>query len=52
MRSWSFVKEDLVLRLKQKKTHKLPPPWEGPYIIAVDIGNGAYSLKDFATGVT
>ena len=42
---------ELVLRLKQKKPHKLPTPWEGPYAIAEVVGNGAYRLKDLATGV-
>ena len=42
---------DLVLRLKQKKGHKLSPLWEGPYVITEVIGNGAYRLKDLATGV-
>ena len=37
---------DLVLRLKQKKVHKLAPQWEGPYIISEVIGGRAYRLKN------
>ena len=47
--SRSFIEGDLVLRLKQKKPHKLSPPWEGPYVITEVVGNGAYRLKDLAT---
>ena len=50
VRSRSFVKGDLVLRLKQKGHHKLEPPWEGPYIIHEVIPGGAYRLKDMETG--
>ena len=39
-----------MLRLKQKKVHKLASPWEGPYIISEVIGGGAYRLKDPKTG--
>jgi hypothetical protein len=41
---------DLVLRLKQKKVHKLASPWEGPFIITEVIGGGAYRLKHAKTG--
>ena len=51
VRTRSFNEGDLVLRLKQKSSHKLSPPWEGPYIIAEVIGGGAYRLKDPKTGV-
>ena len=37
---------DLVLRLKQKKSHKLSPPWEGPFIISKALLNGSYYLVD------
>ena len=50
LRPRAFVPGDLVLRLKQKKVHKLASPWEGPYIVTEAIGNGAYRLKDQATG--
>jgi hypothetical protein len=30
VRKRSFKEGDLVLRLKQQKSHKLSPPWEGP----------------------
>ena len=39
-----------MLRLKQKKVHKLASPWEGPYIVTEAIGGGAYRLKDSKTG--
>ena len=50
LRPRAFVAGDLVLRLKQKKEHKLASPWEGPYIVTEAIGNGAYRLKDSKTG--
>ena len=37
LRTRSFMVGDLVLRLKQKKVHKLASPWEGPFIIT-EIG--------------
>ena len=46
----SFVEGDLVLRLKQKKVHKLASPWEGPFIITEVIGGGAYRLKNARNG--
>ena len=45
LRTRAFVEGDLVLRLKQKKVHKLASPWEGPFIIAEVIGGGAYRPK-------
>ena len=45
LRSRSFEIGDLVLRLKQKKVHKLASPWEGPFIITEVIGGGSYRLK-------
>ena len=49
LRARSFVPGDLVLRLKQKKVHKLASPWEGPYIVTEILGNGAYRLKNSKT---
>ena len=46
----SFEVGDLVLRLKQKKVHKLTSPWEGPFIITEVIGGGVYRLKHEKTG--
>ena len=50
LRTRSFVEGDLVLRLKQKKVHKLASPWEGPFIIAEVIGGGAYRLQNARSG--
>ena len=41
-----FNNGDLVLRLIQEKVHKLPPQWEGPFIVSEVIGGGAYRLKN------
>ena len=46
----TFNVGDLVLRLKQKKVHKLASPWEGLYIVTEVLGGGAYRLKDPKTG--
>jgi hypothetical protein len=35
-----------VLRLKQQKSHKLSPPWEGPFVISKALLNGSYYLVD------
>jgi hypothetical protein len=35
-----------VLRLVQKKQHKLSPPWEGPFVISKALKNGSYYLVD------
>jgi hypothetical protein len=35
-----------VLRLKQHKSHKLSPPWEGPFVISKALLNGPYYLID------
>jgi hypothetical protein len=35
-----------MLRLKQQKSHKLSPPWEGPFIISKALLNGSYYLVD------
>jgi hypothetical protein len=39
---------DLVLRRWQsnKGRHKLTPPWEGPYIVAVVLKLGTYKLSN------
>ena len=50
LRTRYFMVGDLVLRLKQKKVHKLASPWEGPFIITELIDGGAYRLKDAKTG--
>jgi hypothetical protein len=50
VRSRSFSKGDLVLRIKQKSHHKLNSPWEGPYIIHEVIPGSAYRLKDMTMG--
>ena len=36
----------MVLRLKQKKTHKLSPKWEGPFMVSKVLLNGSYYLVD------
>src|SRR4051812_24513224 len=46
VRNRSFKEGDLVLRLKQKKSQKLSPPWEGPFIISKALLNGSYYLVD------
>ena len=50
VRTRSFVKGDLVLKLKQTSHHKLASPWEGPYIVTEVIPGGAYRIKEVATG--
>ena len=46
LRTRTFNKGDLVLRLIQEKFHKLAPQWEGPFIVSEVIGGGAYRLKN------
>src|SRR4051812_24750961 len=46
VRHRSFKEGDLVLQLKQKKSHKLSPPWEGPFIIRKALLNGSYYLVE------
>ena len=46
VRHRSFKEGYLVLRLKQKKSYKLSPPWEGPFIISKALLNGSYYLVD------
>src|SRR3954468_5420837 len=46
IRHRSFKEGDLVLRLKQEKSHKLSPPWEGPFIISKTLLSGSYYLVD------
>src|SRR3954468_21688035 len=50
VRSRNFAKGDLVLKLKQKRHHKLASPWEGPYIVTEVIPGGAYRIKHVASG--
>ena len=40
LRPRSFTVGDLVLRLKQKKVHKLASPWKGPFAVTEVIGCG------------
>jgi hypothetical protein len=35
-----------VLRLKQQKSHKLSPPWEGSFVISKALLNGSNYLVD------
>jgi hypothetical protein len=42
----SFKEGDLVLCLKQQKSHKLSLPWEGPFVISKALLNGSYYLID------
>jgi hypothetical protein len=46
VRKCSFKEGDLVLRLKQQKSHKLSPPWEGPFVISKALLNGSYCFVD------
>jgi hypothetical protein len=46
VRKCLFKEGDLVLRLKQQKSHKLSPPWEGPFVISKALLNGSYYLID------
>jgi hypothetical protein len=46
VRKRSFKEGDLVLRLKQHKSHKLSPPREVPFIINKALLNGSYYLVD------
>jgi hypothetical protein len=50
VRGWSFEPDNLVLRLKQRSTSKLEPPWEGPYLVHEVISGGAYRLRNPKTG--
>src|SRR3954469_8504911 len=49
LRTRTFNKGDLVLRLIQEKVHKRSPQWEGPFIVSEVIGGGAYRLKNSKT---
>jgi hypothetical protein len=46
VRKRSFKEGDLVLRLKLQKSHKLSPPWEGPFVISKALLNESYYLVD------
>jgi hypothetical protein len=46
VRKCSFKEGDMVLCLKQQKSHKLSPPWEGPFVISKALQNGSYYLVD------
>ena len=45
LRTRPFEVGDLVLRLKQKKVHKLASPWEGPFIITKHEKTGEISYN-------
>ena len=44
VRGRAFQEGDLVLRVHQKRPHKLAPAWEGPFMITKVLHNGAYHL--------
>ena len=48
VRSRTFQEGDLVLRLIQDQSnmHKIPPPWEGPFVVSKNMNNGSYYLID------
>ena len=46
LRTRTFNKGDLILRLIEEKFHKLAPQWEGPFIVSEVIGGGAYMLMN------
>ena len=46
VRAKTYNVGELVLRLPEKKKHKLKPKWEGPFIIDEVLTGGAYRLRD------
>ena len=46
LRTRTFRKGYIGLRVIQEKVHKLAPQWEGPFIISEVIGGGVYRLKN------
>ena len=48
VRGRAFQEGDLVLRVDQKRPHKLAPAWEGPFIITKVLHNGAYHMYNIA----
>jgi hypothetical protein len=46
VRKRSFKEGDLVLHLKQQKSHKPSPPWKEPFVISKALLNGSYYLVD------
>ena len=48
VRGRAFQEGDLVLRVVQKRPHKLAPSWEGPFIITKVLHNGAYHIYNVA----
>jgi hypothetical protein len=46
VRKRSFKEGELVLRLKQQKSHKPSPPWEEPFVISKALMNGSFYLVD------
>jgi hypothetical protein len=51
LRTRSFNKGDLVLRLIQKGHLKLEYPWEGPYVITEVMLGGAYRIRNTTIGL-
>ena len=47
----AFQEGDLVLRVDQKRPHKLAPAWEGPFIITKVLHNEAYHLYNVSKKV-
>ncbi len=43
---YTFLRGGFGAPIKQKKSHKLSPPWEGPFIISKALLNGSYYLVD------
>ena len=48
VRGRAFQEGDLVLRVDQKRPHKLAPAWEGPFITTKVLHNGAYHIYNVA----
>ena len=48
VRGRAFQEGDLVLRVHQKRPHKLAPAWEGPFIITKVLHNRAYHIYNVA----
>ena len=48
VRGRAFQEGDLVLRVVQKRPHKLALAWEGPFIITKVLHNGAYHIYNVA----
>ena len=44
VRGRAFQEGDLVLRVDQQRPHKLPPAWEGTFVVTKVRHNGAHRL--------